>query len=120
MWTGENDAKMLRVDKNFIGKRRKRVAFSNEYGYVWTGPQGKRGKLKPGTGRQNKIDCTIQSLPTKIDLQKDCVENPRRNRGSQRQFSENICSEDDSRSRIFGTFVVKFLACLLLLGFSNI
>ena len=35
-------------------------------------------------------------------------------RGTQRQFSENICSEDDLRSRIFGTFVVKFclLACL--------
>ena len=31
-----------------------------------------------------------------------------------------ICSEDDLRSRIFGTFVVKFLACLPLLGFSNI
>ena len=41
-------------------------------------------------------------------------------RGTQRQFSENICSEDDLRSRIFGTFVVKFLACLPLLGFSNI
>ena len=61
---------MLRVDKIFFGKRRKRVAFSNEYGYaltgpqgkrgkevvfsneygyVWTGPQGKRRKLKPGT-----------------------------------------------------------------------
>ena len=32
-------------------------------------------------------------------------------RGTQRQFLENICSEDDLRSRIFGTF---------LLGFSNI
>ena len=42
------------------------------------------------------------------------------NRGTQRQFSENICSEDDLRSRIFETFVVKFLACLPLLGFSNI
>ena len=41
-------------------------------------------------------------------------------RGTQRQFSENICSEDDLRSIIFGTFVVKFLACLPLLGFSNI
>ena len=40
-------------------------------------------------------------------------------RGTQRPFSENICSEDDLRSRIFGTFVVKFLACLPLLGFSN-
>ena len=35
-------------------------------------------------------------------------------------FRKNVCSEDDSRSRIFGTFVVKFLACLPLLGFSNI
>ena len=41
-------------------------------------------------------------------------------RGTQRQFSENICSEDDLRSRIFGTFVLKFLAYLPLLGFSNI
>ena len=41
-------------------------------------------------------------------------------RGTQRQFSENICSEDDLRCRIFGTFVVKFLACLPLLGFWNI
>ena len=37
------------------------------------------------------------------------------------QFSENICSEDDTvRSRIFGTFVVKCLACLPFLRFSNI
>ena len=35
-------------------------------------------------------------------------------------FRENICSEDDLRSRIFGAFVVKFLACLPFLGFSNI
>ena len=42
------------------------------------------------------------------------------NRGTQRQFSQNICSEDDLRSRIFGTFVKKFLACLPFLGFSNI
>ena len=41
-------------------------------------------------------------------------------RGTKRQFSENICWEDDLRSRIFGTFVLKFLACLPLLGFSNI
>ena len=41
-------------------------------------------------------------------------------RGTKRQFSKNICSEDDLRSRIFGKFVVKSLACLPLLGFSNI
>ena len=41
-------------------------------------------------------------------------------RGTQRQFLGNICSEDDLRSRIFGTFVVKFIACLSPQGFSNI
>ena len=35
-------------------------------------------------------------------------------RGTQRQFSENICSEDDLRFRIFETFAVKFLAFLPL------
>ena len=35
-------------------------------------------------------------------------------------FRENICSEDYLRTRIFGTFVVKFFACLPFLGFSNI
>ena len=38
MWTGENDAKKLRVDANFFENGEKKVAFSNEYGYVWTGP----------------------------------------------------------------------------------
>ena len=33
-------------------------------------------------------------------------------RGTQCQFLKNICLEDDLRTRIFGTFVVKFLACL--------
>ena len=42
------------------------------------------------------------------------------NRETQRQFSENICSGDDLRFRIFETFVVKFLAFLPLVGFSNI
>ena len=47
-------------------------------------------------------------------------ERSRCDRGTQGQFSENICSEDNLRSRIFGTFFVKFLACLPLLGFLNI
>ena len=39
---------------------------------------------------------------------------------TQRLFSENICSEDGLTSRIFGTFVVEFHACLPLLAwFSN-
>ena len=40
--------------------------------------------------------------------------------GHPTSISENICSEDDLRSRIFGTFVVKFPFCLHLLRFSNI
>ena len=35
-------------------------------------------------------------------------------------FWKIISSDDDLRSRIFGSFSVKFLACLPLLGFSNI
>ena len=35
-------------------------------------------------------------------------------------FRENICSEDNLRTRIFVTFVVKFLACLPLLRFLNL
>ena len=35
------------------------------------------------------------------------------NRGTQRQFSENICSEDDLRSRISEHFWVKFLLVYL-------
>ena len=35
-------------------------------------------------------------------------------------FRKIICSGDDLRSRIFESFSVKFLACLPLLGFSNI
>ena len=38
MWTGENDAKTLRVEANFFEKGEKK-GFSNEYGYVWTGPK---------------------------------------------------------------------------------
>ena len=38
VWTGENDAETLRVDVNFFVKGRKKVVFSNENGYVWTGP----------------------------------------------------------------------------------
>ena len=42
---------------------------------------------------------------------RECADLISVSRGTQRQFSENICSEDDLRSRIFGTFVVK-ISCL--------
>ena len=66
----------------------------------------------------------IKSIVLRLDLRRCHVKKQsqpmRKSRGTQRQFSENICSEDDLTSRIFGTFVVKFLACLHLLRFSNI
>ena len=45
---------------------------------------------------------------------------PRIESGAPNVNFRDICSEDDLRSRIFETFVVKFLACLPFLGFSNI
>ena len=57
---------------------------------------------------------------SKINARFTALSETRDYRGTQRQFLENICSEDGLRSRIFGTFVVKFLACLPVLGFSKI
>ena len=62
-----------------------------------------------------KTDCTIHWIETyPLDSLRMRAGAPNDN------FRKNTCSEDYLRSRIFGTFVVKFLACLLLLGFSNI
>ena len=38
VWMGENNLKMLHVDANVL-KTEKKVAFSNENEYVWTGPK---------------------------------------------------------------------------------
>ena len=57
---------------------------------------------------------TLQSAI--LNMSTNDKKSSRLDRGTQRQFSENICSEDDLRSRIFGTFFGKFLACLPLLG----
>ena len=53
-------------------------------------------------------------------VESECKNVSRKFRSTQRQFSENICSEDDLRPRILRTFVAKFLVCLRLLGFLNI
>ena len=72
-----------------------------------------------------RMNCTtyfkiLEKLLNKKILTCSLYGGKEKDRGTQRQFSENICSEDVLRSRIFGTFVVNFLACLPLLGFSNI
>ena len=67
--------------------------------------------LKDSKKRGKRIQYLISKHSTKSAFCYTCIP---AGRGTQRQFSENICSEDDLRSRIFGTFVVKFLACNLL------
>ena len=51
-----------------------------------------------------KIKCTVVLLNLVLNIPQTGAPND--------NFRRNICSEDDLRSRIFGTFVVKFLACL--------
>ena len=53
MWTGGKDAKMLRVDKILLENGEKKLRFQTN---TDTCGQGLRETLKPGTGRQNKID----------------------------------------------------------------
>ena len=73
-----------------------------------------------GTDTDNQIrDAVLNKCISTYIKRKFLEEGQGLNRGTQRQFFENIRSEDDLRSRIFGTFVVKFLAYLPLLGFSN-
>ena len=79
-----------------------KLVFASEYNHLST---------LPTTGDNWRMERCLHRLNLRV---KDPI------RGTQRQFKENICSEDDLRSRVFGTFVVKFLACLPLVGFSNI
>ena len=70
---------------------------------------------------KSRFFCLLTLLKTFFDSSLPCSESTFSSssylcsfsRGTQRQFSENICSEDDLISRIFGTFVVKFIACLV-------
>ena len=65
-------------------------------------PEDQIQKLISSTGAHSSYPQMTQELPKKrYDA---------RLKGTQRQFSENICSGDNLRSRIFGTFAVKSLA----------
>ena len=66
------------------------------------------------------MDKKLKDLSQMESLRLEIVLESLRTGAPNGNFRENICSEDDLRTRIFGTFVVKFLACLALLGFSNI
>ena len=88
-----NEQKLARFRLSFTRDPRKRARFCPDQKYIWT------------RVNNTAICKSIWTVPSGA---------PNGN------FRENICSEDDLRSRIFGAFVVKFLACLPLLGFSNI
>ena len=98
----------------FLPHARKTSGYQNDNIFWW-----EEENLCPNKRRQDKINYKPinNSFKNKVHYY---ITQMRFYRGTQRQFSEYICSEDDLRSRIFGTFVVKFLACLLLQRFSNI
>ena len=77
--------------------------------------QNKAVRYIKNSNKDNNILC----LPLAVFITLIPVEMRRRLRGTKRQFSGHICLEDDLRFRIFET-LVKFLACLPLLGFLNI
>ena len=105
------------------GCGRSKVSHGNE---TTDGQTNREHELtEPGQASRTELNVAYMRLPffplpSRRDTKDRTIRTKERGRGTQRQYSENICSEDDLRSRIFGIFVVKFLACLPLLGFSNI
>lgn len=76
-----------------------------------------------GNSQNSIISLAITAFlyfPTQVSLATSTCFSFKMGRGTQRPFSKNICLGDDLRSRFFGTFVIKFLASLPELGFSNI
>ena len=80
-------------------------------------PHGQNELCLPNNFDSDSLDLLFDNLEWKVGRYLSFSES---DLVSLDNFRKNICSEDDLRSRIFGTFVVKFLACLPLLGFSNI
>ena len=78
-----------------------------------------REKNQGGVGERTKLKAKNNS-PIPPHLICTCPQLSALSGAPNDNFLKNICSEDDFRPRIFGTFVVKFLACMPLLGFSNI
>ena len=79
VWTDENDAKNLRVDANLFWKRIKKVAFSSEYGYVWTGPKSHslihepRKRQIPKLSRANCLTIQLTVRTWSHEPEKQCA-----------------------------------------------
>ena len=102
---------LCELGKNFVGSARRLISKSNFCRGRFPFVTVTLTVRSPRTGKGEKIRSCITVTVTPRSLPSGA---PNGN------FRENICSEDDLRTRSFGTFVVKFLACLPLLGFSNI
>ena len=63
MWTGETEAKTVRVDANFFANG-ERVAFSKEYGYLWTWPKAQsfRTKILHFLGGENQAKPRFEAI----------------------------------------------------------
>ena len=107
-----------------------RFRFSDEYDYEyeiflilssarpWTSVilAGKRGSRHHST---TSFRANVVAAKTRYQMLEVLSFCDRETGAPNDNFRKSICLEDDLRSRIFGTFVVKFLACMPLLGFSN-
>ena len=81
----------------------------------WVRPRGQ----SCGLWSSNRLGWQLSSYKSAVTLPNSCQKTDSSGAPND-NFRKNICSEHDLRCRIFRRLVVKFLACLPLLGFSNI
>ena len=82
-----------------------------------------RGNARMGDRKGGTRKDLLSSLFAWSHFRTSCADNVHESQTSgapNENLRKIICSEDDLRSRIFGSFSVKFLACLPFLGFSII
>ena len=136
IWKGHKKSHKNRMRKEMwmrgVGKERRSELATISYKFSF--PPRKLQGVKTVTGnkrsqcfffflrRHADLPCTYLDININtLTLLSFCVGTHKQYTGAPNDnLRKNICSEDDLRSRISGTFVVKFLACLPLLGFSNI
>ena len=97
-----------RKPSNWSIRGQKKITFS------YSGPGGtlenKLNDLKPLFSHKKSLTFQKRSKKMLLHWRANLAD---QNTGAPNvNFRKNICSEDDLRSRIFGTFVVKFLASL--------
>ena len=95
---------MLRVTGHMNPMVEENWDYDKAIGKLGLGQRNDNGERLCECCGMNELVMTGTLFPRKYILKATCI------RGTQRQLSENICSEDDLRSRTFGTFFVN--SCL--------